>query len=69
MTGERGDCYASEMTIREKIEAMAMQAWISGLALRQGYSDEAAANEASRLAGISADALLANLAKPQEITP
>ena len=68
MSGERGDCYASEMTIREKIAAMAMQGMLSN----QSIIDQSNCKTAKWIAEhaeIHADALLAELAKPQEVAP
>lgn len=64
MSGERSDCYFSEMTIREKIAAMAMQGFLAGPEAEAWGMDRVA-----KIAVGQADALLAELAKPQEPTP
>lgn len=60
---ERGDCYASEMTIREKIAAMAMQG-VATVELNTSSHSEWLQLVASASVNL-ADALLAELAKPQ----
>lgn len=54
------------MTLRDYFAGQANSAWIQALSMRwnePGYSDEAAAVEASRLAEISADAMIAEREK------
>lgn len=59
---ERSDCYFSEMTIRERIAAMAMQGLVGAPGIHK-------VEDRAKLAVSCADALLAELAKPQEPTP
>ena len=56
----------SGMTLRDYFAGQAEVAWIQVLAQRRhepGYSDESAAEYAAHLAGISADAMLAERSK------
>ena len=66
MSGERGDCYASEMTIREKFAAMAMQSLLGNHSIID-TSDKSSARWVAEHAAMHADALLAELARPQEV--
>lgn len=68
MNGERGSLYVCDMTIREKIAAMAMQ----GILTNRGMVDQldrASMKWVAEHAIVNADALLAELAKPQEVSP
>ena len=64
MSANRGSLYVCDMTIRERFAAMAMQGFLAG--------PEAEAWGVDRVAEIAvrqADALIAELAKPQEVAP
>ena len=70
MNGERGDCYASEMTIRERFAAMAMQGMLAQVVAESTPTTWDAAPEVAAAGAVRcADALLAELAKPQEVAP
>ena len=62
MNANRGSLYVCDMTIREKIAAMAMQGLVAAPGVHK-VGDRVA------LAAKCADALLAELAKPQEVAP
>ena len=64
--GEFGPTLEPGMTLRDHFAGCAEAAWIQVLSQRRhepGYSDESAAEYAAHLAGISADAMLAERAK------
>lgn len=58
---ETGCVMQPGMDLRDWFAGQALAGWISALAVRRnepGYSDEGAAYEASRLSGITADAMM-----------
>ena len=63
MNGERGSLYVCDMTIRERFAAMAMQGLLSTGA--NWFESQDGAHFSVKWA----DALLAELAKPQEVSP
>jgi len=63
VNGERGSLYVCDMTIRERFAAMAMQGLLSTGA--NWFESQDGAHFSVKWA----DALLAELAKPQEVSP
>ena len=64
MSANRGSLYVCDMTIRERFAAMAMQGLLAGPEA-EAWGVDCVAKTAVR----QADALLVELAKPQEVAP
>lgn len=70
MSANRGSLYVCDMTIRERFAAMAMQGMLAQVdAESSPHTWDAAPEVAAASAVRCADALLAELAKPQEVVP
>ena len=64
MNANRGSLYVCDMTIRERFAAMAMQGQLSATDVADPSCEGVA-----KWSAAYADALLAELAKPQEVAP